>query len=52
MVQLGKCKKLQIQLQKLCEEETKFMKVTQPWQDELVYLAQKVETKLTKFRET
>ena len=28
------------------------MCVTQPWQDELVDLAQKVETKLTEFRET
>ena len=30
---------------------TKFMKVTQPWQDELADLVQKVETKLAKFRE-
>ena len=30
----------------------KFLKVTQPWQDELADLAQKVETKLAKFRET
>ena len=28
------------------------MKVTQPWQDEITYLAQKLETKLTKFKET
>ena len=28
------------------------MHVTQPWQDELVDLAQKVETKLAEFRET
>ena len=52
MVQLGKSKKLHIQLQKLHEEETKFMRVTQPWQDELADLAQKVETKLAEFRET
>ena len=29
-----------------------FLKVTQPWQDELVDLAQKVEKKITKFKET
>jgi Holliday junction resolvasome RuvABC endonuclease subunit len=29
----------------------KFMKVTQPWQDELEDLALKVETKITKFKE-
>ena len=52
MVQLGKSKKLQIQLQKSHEEETKFLKVTQPWQDELADLAQKVETKLAEFKET
>lgn len=28
------------------------MRVTQPWHDELVDLAQKVETKVTEFRET
>ena len=28
------------------------MRVTQPWQDELVDLAQKVDTKVAKFRET
>ena len=28
------------------------MKVTQPWQDELADLVQKVETKLAKFKET
>ena len=47
MVQSSKSKKLQIQLQKLHEEETEFLKVTQPWQDELVDLVQKVEKKLT-----
>ena len=34
MVQSGKSKKLQMQLQRLREDKTKFMKVTQPWQDE------------------
>ena len=38
MVQLGKSKKLQIQLQKLHEEEMEFLKVTQPWQDEIADL--------------
>ena len=52
MVQSGKGKKLQIQLQRLREEEMEFLKVTQPWQDELADLAQKVEAKLTKFKET
>ena len=52
MVQSGKSKKLQIQLQKLCKEEIEFMRVTQLWQDELVELAQRVETKLAKFKET
>ena len=47
MVQTGKRKKLQIQLQRLREDGVEFMKVTQPWQDELVDLAQKLETKLT-----
>lgn len=52
MIQSGKNKKLQIQLQKLHEEETEFMQVTQPWKDEMVDLAQKLETKLMEFRET
>ena len=52
MIQSGKSEKLQIQLQKLCEEETEFMQVTQPWQDELANLAHQVETKLPEFRET
>ena len=39
MVQSGKSKKLQIQLQSLREDETEFMKVTQPWQDDLENLA-------------
>ena len=30
----------------------KFMKVTQPWKDELADLAHKLETKLTEFKET
>ena len=34
------------------KEEIEFMRVTQPWQDELADLAQKVETKLIEFRET
>ena len=38
MVQSGKSKKLQIQLQRLQEDETKFMKVTQKWRDELADL--------------
>ena len=29
-----------------------FMRVTQPWQDELVDLGKKVETKLAEFKET
>ena len=29
-----------------------FLKVTQPWQDDLADLAQKVETKLAEFKET
>ena len=36
----------------MCKEETEFLKVTQPWQDELAYLVQKVETKLAEFKET
>ena len=52
MVQSGKSKKLRIQLQTLREEESKFLKVTQPWQDELADLVQKVENKLTEFKET
>jgi hypothetical protein len=35
----------------LWEEETKFLQVTQPWQDELVDLALQVETKLAEFWE-
>ena len=29
-----------------------FLKVTQPWQNELAYLVQKVKTKLAEFKET
>ena len=39
MVQTGKRKKLQIQLQRLREDETEFMKVTQPWKNKLADLA-------------
>ena len=52
MIKLGESKKLQIQLQKLWEEETEFLQVTQPWQDELADIALQVETKLAEFRET
>ena len=52
MIKLGESKKLQIRLQKLREEETEFLQVTQPWQDELVDLALQVEAKLAKFQET
>jgi hypothetical protein len=36
----------------LQEEETEFLKLTQPWQDELVNLALQVEAKLAEFQET
>ena len=52
MIKSGESKILQIWLQKLREEETKFLQVTQPWQDELVNLSLQVETKLAEFRET
>ena len=52
MIQSSKSKKLQIQLQKLHKEETEFMRVTQPWQDELADLALQVEAKLREFSET
>lgn len=52
MIKSGESKKPQIQLQKLHEQETKFLEVTQPWQDELAKLVQQVETKLSKFQET
>ena len=52
MIKSGESKKLQIRLQKLWEEETEFLQVTQPWQDELVNLALQVEAKLAEFRET
>ena len=52
MIKSGESKKLQILLQKLREEETEFLQVTHPWQDELVNLALQVEAKLVEFRET
>ena len=52
MVQKGKRRKLQIQLQRLREDEIEFMKVTQPWQDELTDLVHKLEMKLMEFKET
>lgn len=52
MIKSGESKRLQIQLQKLHEEETEFLQVTQPWQDKLADLALQVETKLAEFRET
>ena len=45
MIKSGERNKLQNQLQKLREEETKFLQVTQPWQDEMADLALKVEAK-------
>ena len=51
MIKSGKSKKLQIRLQKLRKEETEFLKVTQPWQDELAELTLQVETNLAEFRE-
>ena len=52
MIKSGESKKLQIRLWKLREEETEFLQVTHPWQDELVDLALQVEAKLAKFQET
>jgi hypothetical protein len=49
MVHTGKRKKLQIQLQRLRVDEIEFMKVTQPWQDELADLALRVEMKIAEF---
>ena len=46
MIKSGESKKLQIWLQKLREEETEFLQVTQPWQDDLADLALQVEAKL------
>ena len=52
MIKLGESKKLQIQLQKLREEETKFLQVTHPWKDKLACLALQMEAKLANFQET
>ena len=52
MIKSGESKKLQIRLQKLQEEETEFLQVTQPWKDEMEDLALQVEAKLAEFRET
>ena len=52
MIKSGESKRLQIQLQMLWEEETEFLQVTQPWQDEMADLALQVETKLVEFWET
>ena len=52
MIKSGESKRLQIQLQKMCEEEIDFLQVTQLWQDELVDLALQVENKLKEFQET
>ena len=52
MIKSGERKKLQIQLQKLWEQKTDFLQVTQPWQDELVDLPLQVEAKVVDFRET
>ena len=51
MIKSDESKKLQIWLQKLWEEETEFLQVTQPWQDALVDLALQVEAKLVEFQE-
>ena len=52
MIKSGERKRLQIWLQKLQEEETEFLQVSQPWKDELASLALQVEAKLTEFQET
>lgn len=52
MIELGERKKLQIWFQKLWEEETEFLQVTQLRQDELEDLAFQVEAKLAEFQET
>ena len=52
MIKSSESRKLQIRLQKLWEEETEFLQVTQPWQDKLADLALQVEAKLAEFRET
>ena len=49
MIKSGESKKLKIELQKLWDEETKFLQVTQPWQDKMVDLALQVEAKLVEF---
>ena len=47
---MGENKKLQGELQKLCAREAEYMKIVQPWQDEVLEIALQVDAKISEFK--
>ena len=51
MLKMGENKRLQTELQKLRTQEAKYLKIVQPWQEEVSQIALQVNEKLAKFKE-
>ena len=52
MLKMGKTQKLQEKLRKLCREEAHYLKIVQPWQEEVSQIALKDNEKLMEFKAT
>ena len=52
MMKMGENKRLQTKLQKLRAQEEEYLKIVQPWQEEVSVTALQVNAKLTKFKAT
>lgn len=51
MLKMGENKRLQTKLQKFHTKEAKYLKIVQPWQEEVSQIALQVNEKLTDFKE-
>ena len=50
MLKMGKNKKLQGELQKLCTREEEYLKTVQPWQEEVSEITLQVDEKISEFK--
>ena len=50
MLKMGKNKKLQGELQKLCAREEEYLKIVQPWQEEVSEIALQIDAKILEFK--
>lgn len=51
MLKMGEKQKLQEKITKLCREEAHYLKIVQPWQEEVSQITIKVNEKLMKFKD-